>query len=154
VRFPQRPSFTFDAHMLLNYLISSGTGYNRDWDLKQGQPYLADLQAHGNKVLVSYGQNSLTCGGWGTILKRATLRDTGQSLAEAIAADPDRFRSDVPPDLDLSYWNPLFDAAIDHGFTIYRTTLGGTGKVRDAFLPISQQVWHDKAMTADDPRHL
>ncbi len=156
IRIPDRLRYTLNAHMLVNYLCSNGTGPTSTWNMAKGNAYLTDLAAHGNKVMVSYGANALSgaANAAATLHTQARVRSTGQTLKEALAKDPAQFRTQTLPDLDFTYWNPIFDASIAHGMTEYRTTLGSTENAGDWFLGLAQAIYADPAMKREDPRHL
>ncbi len=155
VRLPDQPPFDLHAHMLINYLSATQNNTAAPWDFDKGLPYMRDLQAHGNRVFNTYGANAMSPQGWQVLLQAAKIRGRDQTLAQAIKVSPELF-VDVDlselPDLDLSYWSPLIQAGIDHGMTLYKTTLPQQDKFSESFIEISRTIF-GRAIQSDDPRH-
>lgn len=160
VYFPDRTPFKIHAHTMIENLYMarvddpwSEAAVPERWNIELGEKYFRDLASHGNQVAVSYGGSGIGYSAWNYILDHAGLRGTEMTLRDAIESSPEQFRTESLPDLDYSHWNTLFDAAIRHGFTTYRTSLGHPGGVHEKFIEVSRVIWGDDIST-DDPRHL
>ena len=117
---PRTNFVSFEAEHLMNYL--SGAKNRLDWDLELGRRYARDLAEHGVDFLQVYAEFPRLGRSprWGKV----KLRRDGSSMTERIEADATRFRQGPLPELDLSYWDPLFEMAIEEGLIRVSTMLG------------------------------
>ncbi|HRU05958.1 MAG TPA: hypothetical protein P5137_09315, partial [Candidatus Brocadiia bacterium] len=142
---PDLPIF-FTPNSLFNYLASSGR--DRQWDERKGRLYARDMRDHGIRVLCAYGPNAP-----GFDLTRIRLRQTGQPLLDAIRQDPASFRAGPLPALDLSYWDPMVNLALEYDQYIYRTALGDEHTYAALFKQASDLIYGKDKAPPDSEEH-
>lgn len=150
IRFPSRDLYlVFDVNNLVNQLCArkiKGTDYA--WDETLAQNYLADMAAHGVRGQTMVGVTAPNSHYW---YNRVKIRESGQPLLDAIAAEPDRFRerSDLPA-LDFSEWDWLMDRLLEHGMTHVRFPMGGCGEsFQQGHNRITQRIYGKTLPTGD-----
>ena len=120
VNLPRTNSVSFEAEHLMNYL--SNAKDRLDWDVELGRHYARDLAEHGVDFLQVYAEFPRL--GRSPRWSKVKLREDGSAMAEQVDADALRFREGPLPELDFSYWDPLFDMAIEEGLIRVSTMLG------------------------------
>ena len=116
VRKTKRRFFSGEAEHLVNYLCKNK---NMDgWDIEKGRTFVRDLVAHNiNFAQWCAAWRSGANGGLRYDFKYIKMSGSDQSLLDAIKENPEKFKGDNLPELDLSYWNPVLFMVIEEGMT-------------------------------------
>lgn len=127
VRIPHQRYMSFDASNVVNYLAADKIkGQHMEWNLDKARSYLEDMRAHGVRGQTTIGVNSPVSYFW---YDKINLRETGQSLTEAIAEHPEWFRHRLDlPDLDFSEYDMLTEEIVRYGNLGLRWPMGSTGE--------------------------
>ena len=77
------------------------------------------------------------------------LREDGRELLAAIEEQPERFRGDSPPMLDLSHQDTLFHLFVTNGLSVFRTygVMGGLDNIAE----VAGKVYGTDDLTPDSP---
>jgi len=148
VAMPEDLLISFNPNSLFNYLAASGRWPNMEWDERKGRLYAADMHAHGIRTLRAYARNAP-----GMDPRRIRIRETGEPLLDAIRRNPARFRAGELPALDLSYWDPMINLALEYEQFRYCTTLGNLQSYDRNFIQVSRMIFGDDGLAPDSEEH-
>jgi len=148
VAMPEDLLISFSPNSLFNYLAASGTWPEMEWDEAKGRRYAADMRSHGIRALVAYGRNAP-----GMDPRRIRIRDSGEPLLDAIRRSPEKFRGQELPALDLSYWDPMINLALEYDQYLYRTTLGNIRTYDANFIQVSRLISGNEKLAPESEEH-